>query len=91
MVYFTMEITKVHSYYDTTAGWEDDHPGWYECSLTVNNAEQHLSMVKWMYDNLDNIERHCRWCLFLPVKGIGNSKFRFRYERDYIFFKLRWS
>jgi hypothetical protein len=41
-------------------------------------------VLEWLYDNIDNCERHCRW--------IFDDKFRvkFRYERDYLLCALRW-
>ena len=85
-------ITEVHSYFDTDKGFFQDHPGWHKVDLSVKSPQEHLEIVKWMHDNIDNIERHCRWAWFTNVGAHrGQCIYKFRYERDYIFFKLRWS
>ena len=38
-------------------------------------------------EHIDKYKRHCRWC----VTDTNIVSFKFRYERDYIMFTLRWS
>jgi len=75
-------------YYDSTKEWGDDCPGWYE--FTKSNVEimKHQEMVDWIYEKLDKPEKHMRW---MYVYLTSESKFKFRYERNYILFTLRWS
>lgn len=83
-----MGITYVHNYYDAVRGWEHTNPYWYQVDVETKSSEHHLEMVKWLYDNIDNPERHARWIYLLTLEM--NSHFRFRYERDCIWFKLTW-
>ena len=87
MVYVKMDIEYHFNYYDWQAGWENTNIGWYE--VTVKDAgtstKKHEDCVMWLYNNIDKPERHARWVSFF-----GKSHFRFRYERDYIWFRLTW-
>ena len=85
MVCTTMGITYVPHYYDHKRGWEDTNPGWYEAIVRVKNMEEHLVIVEWLYKNIDNPERHCRW-----TRNMFESVVKFRHERDFIHFRLRW-
>ena len=83
-----MAMTYVHNYYDNSRNWEENKPGWYTIELLTKSEQHHLEMVQWLYDNVDNPERHCRWIYLLTTKM--NSGFKFRYERDYLWFRLTW-
>jgi hypothetical protein len=85
MVYTTMDITYVPHYYDYERGWEGTNPGWYQAIARVENMDEHLVIVEWLHKNIDNPERHCRW-----TRTLNESIVKFRYERDYIHFRLRW-
>lgn len=76
-----------YNYYDSARGWELTNPGWLTVCITNINAERHIEIVKWLYENVDGTERHSRWIMFFD----HSSGFKFRYERDYIHFTLRWS
>jgi hypothetical protein len=80
-----MGITDEH--YDYDAGWENTKPGWHECSVRVEHYPSYLEIIKWLQTNVGKYERHCRWC----VTDKNIVSFKFRYERDYIMFTLRWS
>lgn len=84
MVHFEMEIRFEH--YDKEAGWENNKPGWHECSVHVNHIDRYLEVIDWVYANIGKCERHCRWC----VMNTSTANFKFRYERDYIWFRLTW-
>lgn len=73
-----------HNYY-YDKGWQNTQVGWYEVSVRTYNKAKHSELVNWLYDNIDNPERHVRW-----VKIEDMSHFRFRYEKDYIWFRLTW-
>ena len=85
MVYFTMAITDEH--YDYDNGWEHTKPGWHECAVRVEHYPGYLEIIKWLQANIGKYERHSRWC----VTEKNTVSFKFRYERDYILFTLRWS
>ena len=72
-------------WYDWNKGWDATHPGWYAIDINMGTKNYHMEMIEWMYQNLDNPERHSVWTKIMNV-----SSFKFRYERDYIWFKLTW-
>jgi len=77
-------------YYDYQKGWDATNPGWHLVEIpTPAHRNFHDEMVDWLYDHIDNPERHARWVRLNAPNDI--SCFRFRYERDCIWFKLRWS
>ncbi len=76
----------VFNYYDYDKGWDNTNPGWYTIILENTSPFKHSEIVTWLYDNIDGTERHTRWIRFAESSG-----FKFRYERDYIMFTLRWS
>ena len=77
------------NYYDEKNGWELTKPGWYEVVIPVHQLllapNKHTEMLEWIYDNIGKCEHHCRWQF-----DLDNLKYKFRYERDYLWFKLRW-
>lgn len=72
-------------WYNYDKGFEGTNPGWYTVEVTTNSNRQHNDMVDWLYEKLDNPERHCVW-----VAYADKSCFRFRYEKDYLWFRLTW-
>jgi hypothetical protein len=75
--------------YDDYKSWDENMPGWYQYTVTVKEVEYceeiHKDIINWMYDNIGKCHRHTRWrrnfeCIYV----------KFRYERDYILFMLRW-
>jgi hypothetical protein len=85
MVQSTMAIINEH--YDHDNGWENTKPGWYECSVRAEHINKYTEMTDWVQANIGKYYRHCRWC----VTDTNKVSFKFRYERDYIMFTLRWS
>lgn len=78
--------------YDWRKHWHDNKPGWYEYHIDIadyTDDKEFLAfyheIVKWIYDNIPECERHARW-------GLIDYKFcvKFRYERDFILCALRW-
>ena len=69
-----------------------DHPGWYTYSITRNTPLFdswilfHRTVVSWVNSNIECSYRHARWNIHENY-----SVFKFRYERDYLRFVLRWS
>jgi hypothetical protein len=73
--------------------WWDDKCRWPEFVQVADTewrsdevAEQFKDRVRWIYENIENPERHCRWNLVYP-----DMMFCFRHERDHLRFVLRWS
>lgn len=74
--------------YDMRKGWVETNPGWYEVCIPKNAGKimvKYIEVLNWVYENIDNCERHARWTF-----STENIYFRFRYEKDYLFFVLRW-
>ena len=80
------KMAVMYEHYDE-AGWEHTQPGWYECSVRAENIDKYDEMTQWLLNNIGKYKRHCRWC----VTDVNVISFKFRYERDYILFTLRWS
>jgi hypothetical protein len=77
------------NYYDEKNGWEHTKPGWHEVVIPVYEfwaaRVKHIEILEWMYDNISKCERHCRWQF-----DNDGLKYKFRYERDYLWFNLTW-
>lgn len=74
--------------FDQAKGWENTKPNWYGVIIEldkITGIAKYHEIINWVYDNIDNPDRHARWQL--TEYGIF---FRFRHERDYIWFKMRW-
>jgi hypothetical protein len=81
--------------YNWSKGWEGTNHGWHE--VVINNAnfdgyhsptkfeEKYQEMLQWLYDNIDKCERHARWIL-----QEDSIHVKFRFEKDYSWFMLRW-
>lgn len=84
-------MTQKLEWTDNSKNWSDVKPGWYEHKINLPEITSHSAFINWyadiidwIYANVPNCERHCRW--------IFDDKFciKFRYERDYLLFALRW-
>ena len=84
-----MAIKYYPEHYDWVRGWEDDHPYWHIHDIVTQSRteldETHNEVVHWLYKNIDNPERHCRW-----TRQVLTISVKFRYERDCVWFKLRF-
>jgi hypothetical protein len=71
--------------FDQNRGWEETDPGWYEYNIpvSVNMTETYDDILEWLYNRIDNCERHARWRI-----SRGLIQLKFRYERDVILCKL---
>ena len=76
-----------NEWYDGIRGFDNDHEGWYQHTLTYERLSRtELKVViDYLYDKVDNCERHCRW-----TYGSNYIKVKFRYERDALLFTLRF-
>ena len=93
------KMAVMYEHYDE-AGWEHTQPGWYECSVRtedidkydessveVKRIDKYLELIDWLYSNIGKCERHSRW----RTTSDNTVSVKFRYEKDYIMFTLRWS
>lgn len=78
-------MTYVLNYFDYERGWEGTNPGWHKVDILNKSPDKHLEMCDWLYNRIDKVERHARWAWYADY-----SRFKFRYERDYILFTLTW-
>lgn len=84
-----------HHWYDWEKGWDGTNVGWYQVKIPNSDRGKHLQMVAWVYKKIDNPERHSRWCHLEDYNEhheyLGEySAFKFRYEKDFILFRLSW-
>ena len=83
------------NHYDVVRGWENTKIGWHEAIVHMGNdgdvLKKHFEIIDWLKDHVDNYEKHCRWN-FRQSDTTMDAKMdvKFRYERDYIWFKLTW-
>ena len=82
---------KYYEYCENKA-WVHVKPGWHETSVkySENYSAQHRNVVNWLYEKIDSPEKHARW-LVDDSEDVVEGRFKFRHERDYIHFTLRWS
>lgn len=79
----------------TSQNWHiKEKQGWYELVisrddfLSLSDLLDHYQLiVDWIESNIDNPQKHSRWRIDAETL---NLVFRFRYERDYIGFVLKW-
>ena len=70
----------------------NEKPGWHEFSAWRTNwavddwIQRNDAMLDWIQENIEMPYRHARWTLNLEC-----STFRFRYERNFLVFVLRWA
>lgn len=66
--------------------WENYKPKWFKASLRIESPEKFSEILKWLDDNVQGHRKHTVWRL------TGNSDFeiRFRFERDFEWFIMRW-
>jgi hypothetical protein len=83
MVYTKMDM-RVQNF-DQNRGWEETERGWYEYEIQVpmRMTETYDDILEWLYNRIDNCERHARWQI-----SRGLIQLKFRYERDVILCKL---
>lgn len=70
--------------------YENDKPKWYFYSkqngIDKLNYKECQEIINWIYENIDGCIKHSRW-----QYNDGKLDVKFRYERDYILFVLRWA
>ena len=72
--------------------YANEKPGWHEYSIerkTLSSTKwiaHYCDIVSWIEESIDMPLRHARWIIHPE-----NALFRFRYERNYLQFVLRWA
>lgn len=70
----------------------DTKPGWYMYTCAAKPyqfdifLDRYHDIIDWLYLTFEKCERHVVWGLTHEVMF-----FKFRYERDYMLFLLRWT
>ncbi len=76
-------------YYDSSKGWERTNPGWYELILHIDDpwttVTRYGETLEWIEKNIHGYHKHCRW-----IYAGNYLKYKFRYEKDYMWFRLVW-
>lgn len=70
-------------YWQENIKWHSCHVTKHPDGLTISEYE---TIVLWLVNTIDGVFKHVRWQV--QDNGIG---VKFRYERDYILFTLRWA
>lgn len=83
-------MIQLHDPYFQNWYKNDDIKKWYHCSIQKNTINklllEYCEIVQWMNENIENCIKHSRW----RINENQEIDFKFRYERDYILFLLRW-
>lgn len=72
--------------------YKQEKAGWYEWTITRHHTDAsawinfYVGIVGWIYCHVDGYCKHARWIL-----NPETAVFRFRYERDFLQFILKWS
>lgn len=72
----------------TARHWKDVRPGWYEIIIQLDEENPHThrtDILEWIEEKIEMSDRHCMYTWTEEV-----FKIKFRYQRDYIFARLRW-
>lgn len=73
-----------------TGNWDDSNWYYYEFNTTnldVDEAvDKYFLMLEWVENNIDGFHKHCKWQMTDTL-----IKVKFRHEKDYFYFMLRWS
>jgi hypothetical protein len=68
--------------------WQEIRPGWHELVIRLNeeNPQPHkIEIIEWIDKTIQMPDRHCVYTWTDQV-----VKLKFRYQRDYVFARLRW-
>lgn len=78
----------IGGYYDKKNGWENTKNGWYEHVVTLPIPFTDDNPILWL-EHYDKNYKHVRFIVYDDTTKLV-FKVKFRYERDYIMFALRW-
>lgn len=70
-----------------TKDWANYKPNWYSAKIRIESPKKFEDFLRWIETNIQGHRKHTVWRL---TDG-GILEIRFRYERDYEWFILRWS
>ena len=73
-----------------TSNCDDSNWHHYEYDTTeldIDDAvNKYMEMLEWVENNIDGYYKHCKWQMTAEL-----IKIKFRHEKDYFYFILRWS
>lgn len=81
---------NVYNYYESK-GWENTKPGWHKAKVTLKTEDHFTEIMDWLVNNNSKYDRHTRWIILSESSNVTMMHFKFRYEKDYVMFLLRWS
>lgn len=77
-------------YYFKEHWYDNEIKNWHYSNIQKNNANdlirEYQEIVRWLFEKIDNPGRHARW----RITKDNGIEVKFRYEKDYVLFKLRW-
>lgn len=68
------------------SSWENYKPNWYKATINISSHKHFEEILQWIGDNIQGYRKHIVW------RKTGDEKFeiRFRFDKDYSLFILRW-
>jgi hypothetical protein len=66
--------------------WESYKQNWYKAVIKVESDEKFREILKWIEKHVDGHRKHTMW----KINEHRVFEIRFRHEKDYEWFVLRW-
>jgi len=67
--------------------WASYKSGWYKIKIKLDTDEKFREILDWISQNIQGHRKHTIW----KINEHRILEIRFRYEKDYAWFVLRWS
>lgn len=81
-----MRLERTRIYVDNSFGWNTNCNEWYHSVVNIyDDYTLSINIINWLYDNVEGAEKHVRWQY---IRSFFHVKFR--HERDFIWFNMRW-
>lgn len=74
-------------HYNHKRGFFNENIKWYQRVILLEDFESWTDIINWIYNNIENPERHSRWYFDEHERQLY---VKFRKERDFMWFALRW-
>ena len=92
-----MDFPHPKFHFPAHKAWNDCKPGWHEVIIptpwdTANDEPGYYKVIRWLYENVAQCERHCIWSgsFYNTLDPRSATHIKCRYERDYLWLKLTW-
>lgn len=74
--------------------WDKIKPGWYNAKVNNRQYDDYSEIINWIENNIQGYDKHTVWRMYLDLTKQNPNcyifEIRFRHERDYEWFVLRW-